>query len=198
VEIVAVRAESSITMDEGLEDKTLDDRLRPGPLGPALAQHVVELVLELPDARRPWRPMAARTPAVSVTVTARAVDLGAGPLAMEELFEVAHRAVSTFVEQGAFVVVRPGVGPSFLFALPASEVHDVDGEVDEVVLMCRRLDEEQARARAVELAERFRAGIERAPALRDLLVEVRLGEGVIAGAPARVATLLPAAVWRAA
>jgi hypothetical protein len=195
VEIVAMRAESSITMDEGLEDQTLDDRLRHGPLGPALAQHVVELVLDLPNARRAWRPMAARTPAVSVTVTARAVDVGARPLAMEELFEVANRAVSAFVEHGAFVVVRPGVGPSFLFALPTT---DDDGETDEVVIMCRRLDEEQARARAVELAERFRAGIERAPALRDLLIEVRLGEGTIAGAPTRVATLLPAAVWRAA
>lgn len=188
-----MRAESSITVDEGLEDQTLDDRLRHGPLGPALAQHVVELVLDLPNARRAWRPMAPRTPAVSITVTARAVDLGAGPLAMEELYEVANRAVAAFVEHGAFVVVRPGIGPSFLFALPTSD----DDEPDEVVRMCRRLDEEQARARAVDLAERFRAGIERTPALRDLLVEVRLGEGVIAGALPRVATLLPAVVWRA-
>jgi hypothetical protein len=196
MEDVAVRAESSITVDEGLEEQTLDDRLRPGPLGPVLGQHVIELVLERSDARHAVRPMHARSNAVSVTVTARAVDVGAGPLAMEELYEVAHRAVSAFVDHGFFVVVRPGVGPTFLFPLPA--VGGEDGEVlDEVVQMCRQLDEEQARARAVEIAERFRAGIERAPALRDLLIEVRLGEGVIAGAPARVGTLLPAAVWRA-
>jgi hypothetical protein len=192
---VALRAESSITVDESLEDQTLDDRLRPGPLGPVLARHVVEMVLERPDGRRPVRPMDVRTPAVSVTVTACAVDVGAGPLAMEELFEVAHRAVAAFVEQGAFVVVKNGVGPIFLFALPSSSD---DGELlDDVTRMCRALDEEQARARAVDIAERFRASIERAPALRDLLVEVRLGEGTIAGAPPRVGTLLPAAVWRA-
>jgi len=192
---VSARAESSITMDEGLEEQTLDDRLRPGPLGPVLAQHVIELVLERPDARRPHRPMSGRTPAVSVTVTARAVDLGAGPLAMEELFEVAARAVAEFVDHGAFVVVRPGVGPTFLFPLPVLTGDDGE-ELDEVVLLCRQLDEEQARSRAVAIAERFRAGIERAPALRDLLIEVRLGEGMILGAPARVATLLPASIWK--
>lgn len=190
------RAESSITVDDGLDEQTLDDRLRPGPLGPVLSQHVVELVLERSETRRAQRPMSGRTPAVSVTVTARAVDLGAGPLAMEELFEVANRAVCEFVEHGFFVVVRPGVGPTFLFPLPVLSGDDGGEPLDEVVLMCRQLDEDQARARAVAVAERFRAGIERAPALRDLLIEVRLGEGVIVGAPARVGTLLPASVWR--
>ena len=194
---VAIRAESSITVDDGLDEQTLDDRLRPGPLGPVLSQHVVELVLERSDARRAHRPMCGRTPAVSVTVTARAVDVGAGPLAMEELFEVANRAVCEFVDHGFFVVVRPGVGPTFLFPLPVLSSDDSGEPLDEVVLMCRQLDEEQARARAVAVAERFRAGIERAPALRDLLIEVRLGEGVIVGAPVRVGTLLPASVWRA-
>lgn len=180
---MAVRAESSITVDEGLDEQTLDDRLRPGPLGPVLARHVVELVLERSESNRPVRPLHVRTPAVSVTVTACAVDVGAGPLAMEELFEVAFRAVSAFVDAGAFVLVRPNLGPVFLFPLPASSGED--GEVlDEVTVMCRRLDEEQARARSM-------------PALRDLVVEVRLGEGIIAGAAARVGTLLPAAVWRA-
>jgi hypothetical protein len=138
--------------------------------------------------------MSMRTPAVSVTVTARAVDLGAGPLAMEALFEVAARAVSAFCDHGFLVVLRPGDGPTFLFPLPVVDQNDTE-ELDEVVLLCRQLDEEQARSRAVDVAERFRAGLERAPALRDLLVEVRLGEGTISGAPARVGSLLPAAVW---
>lgn len=191
-----MRAESTITIDEGLDDRTLDEQFRPGPLGPALARHVVELVLDRADARRPVRPLASRTPAVAITVTARAVDLGAGPLAMEELFEVAHRAVTAFVEHGAFVVVQPGIGPTFLFTLPSCAGEDGEA-LDEVTAMCRRLDEEQARTRAVDLAERFRAGIERAPALRDLLVEVILGEGTITGIAGRTGTLLPAAVWRA-
>jgi hypothetical protein len=138
--------------------------------------------------------MAPRTPAVAVTVTARAVDLGAGPLAMEALFEVGARAVSAFTEHGFLVVLRPGDGPTFLYPLPVTDRDDTD-EVDEIVLMCRQLDEEQARSRAVDIAERFRAGLERAPALRDLLIEVRLGEGMIIGAAPRVGTLLPAAVW---
>lgn len=196
-----MRAESTITIDEGLDDRTLDDRLRPGTLGPLLARHVVDQVLDRSDARRPVRPLDPLAPAVSVTVTARAVDLGAGPLALEELHEVAHRAVTAFVDQGAFVVVQHGQGPTFLFALPRiAGGADDDGDggpVDEVTALCRRLDEEQARMRAVDLADRFRAGVERSPALRDLLVEVILGEGTIAGAPARVGTLLPAAVWRA-
>jgi hypothetical protein len=186
--------------DDSLDDLTLDDRRRPGPLGPVLAEHVIELVLERTHARRPHRPLAPRTSAVSVTVTARAVDLGAGPLAMEALFEVAARAVSAFCDHEFLVVVRPGDGPTFLFPLPVTApeagTEDDGGEpLDEVVLLCRQLDEEQARTRAVDVAERFRAGLERAPALRDLLVEVRLGEGVIVGAPARVGLLLPAAVW---
>ncbi len=190
--------EQRMVLPESLEELTLDERRRPGPLGPMLAQHVIELVLERANARRPHRPMAPRTPAVSVTVSARAVDLGAGPLAMEALFEVAARAVSAFCDHGFLVVLRPGDGPTFLFPLPVAERGELDeqGEpLDEVALLCRQLDEEQARARAVDVAERFRAGLERAPALRDLLVEVRLGEGTITGAPARVSTLLPAAVW---
>lgn len=197
----AVRAES-ITIDEGyvgqdgLDEATLDDRLRPGPLGPALAQHVIELVLERSDARRNERPLAVRTPAVAVTLTARAVDLGAGPLALEALFEVAHRAVAAFIDHGFLAVIRPGDGPTFLYPLPDLSADD-DGEpLDEVVMLCRQLDEEQARARAVAIAESFRAGLERAPVLRDLLVEVRLGEGAILGAPARVGVLLPASTWR--
>ncbi len=183
--------------DEPLDEHTLDDRKRPGPLGPVLAEHVIELVLERTQARCAHRPLAARTPAVSVTVTARAVDLGAGPLAMESLFEVAARAVAAFVEHGCLAVVRRGEGPTFLFPLPA--MGGDDGEpLDEVVALCRQLDEDLARARAVDIAERFRAGLERAPALRDLVVEVRLGEGVILGAPRRVGTLLPSAVWHPA
>ncbi len=179
------------------DDLTLDERRRPGPLGPILAEHVIELVLERTHARRPHRPLAPRTPAVSVTLTARAVDLGAGPLAMEALFEVAARAVSAFCDHGFLAVVRPGDGPTFLFPLPAGP--ELDGEpLDEVVALCRQLDEEQARTSAVAIAGRFRAGLERAPVLRDLLLEVRLGEGAIVGAPARVGVLLPAAVWRPA
>lgn len=187
--------EQRMVVPEALEELTLDDRRRPGPLGPMLAQHVIELVLERSQARRPHRPMSPRTPAVAVTVTARAVDLGAGPLAMEALFEVGARAVSAFCDHGFLVVLRPGDGPTFLYPLPVTSLEDTD-EVDEVVLVCRHFDEEQARTRAVDVAERFRAGLERAPALRDLLVEVRLGEGTIVGAPARVGTLLPAAVWQ--
>ncbi len=186
---------------DSADDLTLDDRRRAGPLGPMLAEHVIELVLERSHARRPHRPMAPRTPAVSVTVTARAVDLGAGPLAMEALFEVAARAVSAFCDHDFLAVLRPGDGPTFLFPLPVTTVDTLGKngeELDEVVLLCRHLDEEQARTRAVDVAERFRAGLERAPALRDLLVEVRLGEGTIVGAPARVGILLPAAVWRPA
>lgn len=191
--------EQRMVLPESLEELTLDERRRPGPLGPTLAQHVIELVLERANARRPHRPMAPRTPAVSVTVSARAVDLGAGPLAMEALFEVAARAVSAFCDHEFLVVLRPGDGPTFLYPLPVAERDELDEQgdpLDEVALLCRRLDEEQARARAVDIAERFRAGLERAPALRDLLVEVRLGEGTITGAPPRVSTLLPAAVWR--
>jgi hypothetical protein len=195
--------EQRMVVPEALEELTLDDRRRPGPLGPMLAQHVIELVLERSNARRPHRPMSPRTPAVSVTVTARAVDLGAGPLAMEALFEVAARAVSAFCDHGFLVVLRPGDGPTFLYPLPVTSFDTGDsqeltepGSMDEVVMLCRQLDEEQARTRAVDIAERFRAGLERAPALRDLLVEVRLGEGTITGAPARVGMLLPAAVWR--
>lgn len=191
--------EQRMILPETLEELTLDERRRPGPLGPMLAQHVIELVLERANARRPHRPMAPRTPAVSVTVSARAIDLGAGPLAMEALFEVAARAVSAFCDHEFLVVVRPGDGPTFLYPLPVADHDELDehgAPLDEVVLLCRQLDEEQARARAVDIAERFRAGLERATALRDLLIEVRLGEGTITGAPARVSTLLPAAVWR--
>ncbi|MBZ0230741.1 MAG: hypothetical protein K8M05_00195 [Deltaproteobacteria bacterium] len=191
--------EQRMVLPESLEELTLDERRRPGPLGPALAQHVIELVLERSNARRPHRPMSPRTPAVSVTVSARAVDLGAGPLAMEALFEVAARAVAAFCDHGYLVVLRPGDGPTFLYPLPVTDPDELDenGEpMDEVLHMCRQLDEEQARSRAVDIAERFRAGLERAPALRDLLVEVRLGEGTIVDAPARVGMLLPAAVWR--
>ncbi|HUQ01233.1 MAG TPA: hypothetical protein VM261_02005 [Kofleriaceae bacterium] len=199
-----VMLEQRMALPESLDELTLDERRRPGPLGPVLAQHVIELVLERAHARRPHRPMLPRTPAVSVTVTARAVDLGAGPLAMEALFEVAARSVSAFCDHGFLVVMRPGDGPTFLYPLPVTSFDTGDSTdeltepaaIDEVVLLCRQLDEEQARSRAVDIAERFRAGLERAPALRDLLVEVRLGEGTITGASRRVGTLLPAAVWR--
>jgi len=194
-----VELEQRMVVPDALDELTLDDRRRPGPLGPMLAQHVIEIVLERSGARRPLRPMPPRTPAVAVTVTARAVDLGAGPLALEALFEVAARAVAAFCDHGFLVVLRPGDGPTFLFPLPVTaEDSDETGQLDEVVLLCRQLDEEQARSRAVDVAERFRAGLERAPALRDLLVEVRLGEGTITGAPTRVSTLLPASVWRPA
>jgi hypothetical protein len=189
-----VMLEPRMILPDSLDELTLDERRPRGPLGPMLAEHVIELVLERSNARRMHRPMAPRTPAVSVTLTARAVDLGAGPLAIEALFEVAARAVSSFCDHGFLVVLRPGDGPTFLFPLPVTQTDDE--YVDEVVMLCRLLDEEQARTRAVDIAERFRAGLERAPALRDLLVEVRLGEGMITGAPARVGMLLPAAVWR--
>jgi hypothetical protein len=199
-----VMLEQRMALPESLDELTLDERRRPGPLGPVLAQHVIELVLERVNARRPYRPMLPRTPAVSVTVTARAVDLGAGPLAMEALFEVAARSVSAFCDHGFLVVMRPGDGPTFLYPLPVTSFDTGDSTdeltypaaMDEVVMLCRQLDEEQARTRAVDIAERFRAGLERAPALRDLLVEVRLGEGTITSASPRVGMLLPASVWR--
>ncbi|MBK9029901.1 MAG: hypothetical protein IPL61_00930 [Myxococcales bacterium] len=176
------------------DERTLDRRGRPS-LGAALAEHVIALVLERTNARRPACQLAARTPAVAATVTARRVDLGAGALTMEALYEVAARAVTAFCDHDCLVVVRPGDGPTFLFPLPTAR--DDDGtEADEVVALCRQLDDEQARQRAVAIAERFRADVSRAPALRQLLVEVRLGEGTIVGAPTRAGRLLPAAVWR--
>ena len=47
--------EQRMVLPESLEELTLDERRRPGPLGPMLAQHVIELVLERANARRPDR-----------------------------------------------------------------------------------------------------------------------------------------------
>ena len=188
MEVVAARAES-MTQDE----RTVDEQRRHGPLGPTLSELVIEEVLERPDARRPVRSLGGPTPALAVTISARAIDLGAGPLAFEALHDVAHLAVTHFLDHGFMVVVRPSQGPTFLFPLPCP-----DDSLDEVAALCRVLDDEQLRARAVECAERFRAAIERSPTMRELLVDVRLSEGLIDGLPGVVGMLLPAAAWRAA
>ncbi len=176
------------------EDRTLDGRPRPGPLSPSLAEQVIELVLERPDARVPQRTLGPRVPVIAITLGARAIDLGGTGLALVALAEVAARAVATFSDAGALTVVRPGDGPSFLFPL----AQDRDDDDDEVVRWCRAQDDEQTRHRVVALAERFQQELDRSALLRDVLVEVRLGEGVIVGAPARAGRLLPGATWRPA
>lgn len=177
------------------EDRTLDGRPRPGPLSPTLAEQVIELVLERPDARVPRRTLAARVPVIAITLGARAIDLGGTGLALVALAEVAARAVATFSDAGALTVVRPGDGPSFLFPL-AQDGDDADD--DPVVRWCRAQDDEQTRHRVVALAERFQHELDRSTLLGDVLVEVRLGEGAIVGAPARAGRLLPSATWRPA
>ena len=146
------------------------------------------------DARVPQRTLGPRVPVIAITLGARAIDLGGTGLALVALAEVAARAVATFSDAGALTVVRPGDGPSFLFPL----AQDRDDDDDEVVRWCRAQDDEQTRHRVVALAERFQQELDRSALLRDVLVEVRLGEGVIVGAPARAGRLLPGATWRPA
>ncbi len=182
---VSARAESI-----GLDEPTVDDPRRHGPLGPALSELVIEQVLERADARIPVRTLAGPTPALSVTVAVRAIDVGAGPRALETLHEIATLAIACFLDHGFLAVLRPSQGPTFLYPLPAP-----DPTLDEVAALCRQLDDEQLRARAVACAARFRAATERAPTMSDLLIEVRLGEGSIGGTPGFVGMLLPASSW---
>lgn len=177
------------------EDRTLDGRPRPAPLAPILAEQVIELVLERADARVAQRSLGPRVPVIAITLGARAIDLGGTGLALAALTEVAARAVATFSDAGALTVVRPGDGPSFLFPLAQDRDDDDD---DPVVRWCRAQDDEQTRYRVVALAERFQHELERSSLLRDVLIEVRLGEGAIVGAPARAGRLLPSASWRPA
>jgi hypothetical protein len=175
-----------------LDEPTVDDARRPAGLGPVLSAALIELVLERTDARKPVRTVAGPTPALSVTVSVRAVDVGAGPLTTEALHQVAALAITHFLDQGFLAVVRPSQGPTFLFPLPS-----MDDALDEVAALCRQLDDERLRQRAVACAERFRVATERLAITRDLLIEVWLGEGSIAGAPGFVGLLLPASAWRA-
>lgn len=183
--------------EDRAEDRTLDGRPRPGLLSPMLAEHVIELVLERADARVPLRTLGSRVPVIAITLGARAIDVGGTGLALAALAEVAARAVATFSDAGALTVVRPGDGPSFLFPL-AQRLDDVGDDDDPVVRWCREQDDEQIRHRVVALAERFQIELGRSMLLRDLLIEVRLGEGAIVGAPARAGRLLPGVTWRPA
>jgi len=185
-DVAPARAET-LSQDE----RTVDDQRRHGPLGPTLSEMVIEQVLERSDARQPVRSIAGPTPAVSVTISARAIDLGAGPMALESLHDIAALAVAHFLDQGFLGVIRPSSGPTFLFPLPRP-----DDSLDEVSTLCRQLDDEQLRGRAVACAERFRAATERSPTMRELLVDVRLGEGMIDGGAGFVGLLLPASAWR--
>ncbi len=80
---------------------------------------------------------------------------------------------------------------------PLAQDRDDDDD-DPVVRWCRAQDDEQTRHRVVALAERFQHELDRSSLLGDVLIEVRLGEGAIVGAPARAGRLLPSASWRPA
>ncbi|MCE9574856.1 MAG: hypothetical protein K8W52_17025 [Deltaproteobacteria bacterium] len=162
-------------------------------LGSMLSAELVELILERSDARRPSRSIGVWAPAMAVSVRVSAIDLGARRGAAAAIPDLAALVLTTFVDGGFCAIIEPGGGPIFVRLLPA-----VDPDADEVTTMCRQLDEDQIRAQVLAVAERFRAAVERRPGLRELVVEVRLGEGAIVGAPEHIGALLAASMWRPA
>lgn len=162
-------------------------------LGSMLSAELVELILERSDARRPSRSVGVWAPAVAVSLRVSAIDLGTRRGAAAAIPDLAALVLATFVDGGFCAVVEPGGGPTFVRLLPATEP-----DSDEVTQMCRQLDEDQIRGQVLATAERFRAAVDRRPALRELVVEVRLGEGAIVGAPEHIGALLAASMWRPA
>lgn len=160
-------------------------------LASMLSAELVEVILERSDARRPTRSIGVWAPAMSISLRVSSIDLGGRRGAAAAIPELAALAVSTFVDRGFCAVIEPGGGPVFVRLLPAQ-----DPDTDEVTQLCRQLDEEQLRAEVLAIAERFRAAVERRTTLRELVVEVRLGEGAIVGAPEHIGALLAASMWR--
>ncbi len=162
-------------------------------LGSLLGAELVELILERSDARRPSRSVGVWAPAVAVSLRVAPIEVGTRRGAAAAIPDLAALVLTTFVDSGFCAVIEPGGGPIFVRLLPAA-----DPDADDVTALCRQLDEDQIRAQVLTVAERFRAAVARRPALRELVVEVRLGEGAIVGAPEHIGALLAASMWRPA
>lgn len=170
-----------------------DAGVRAGSLASVLSDLVMERLLEQSDIRTPVRTLVGPTRAVSVALAVHVIDVGAGPRSLDALHTIADLAISTLLDRTAFAVMRPGQGPTFLFPLPAA-----DEAVDEVVALCRKLDEDQLRQQVARGVARFRAAIDHTAHTRDVLIDVQLGEGSIVGATGLVGMLLPSLSWRPA
>jgi hypothetical protein len=161
-----------------------------------LASQVLELLLERTEVRVARRMLDGNVPALGVTLGA-SLDAPLPPGVLPELMhDLASLALASFVDRGFLAVVRPNRRPIFIHPLPVIE--GAYGELDDVTVMCRQLDEERLRRHVIEAAERFVSAAERRLGRRGVSVEVRLTEGALVGEPACVNALLPAARWQPA
>ncbi len=184
-----LRALTEDTIDERVVIETDHDRSH--PLGSALNEALLEQLLERADARAPSRGLDGLLPAMALRIIARQADATLVRTA-DAMASIASVAISSFVDRGMLAVVRPNRWPTFV--LPMPWVNEPD--LDEVVVLCRQIDESQMRDWVMSWAERFQTAAARRLAGTGVKVQLRLAEGMIVNAPAVVGALLPASSWR--
>jgi hypothetical protein len=187
-----LRALTEDTIDERVVIET--DHERSHPLGTILNEALIEQLLERDDARTPSRCLEGILPAMALRIIVRQPEATLvrtpDPVPLGDLAAIAIRS---FTERGMLAVVRPSCWPTFV--LPMPWVNEPD--IDDVVVLCRQIDEGQMRDWVMDWASRFQTAAKRRLASTGLKVQLRLGEGMIVDPPHAVGALLPASSWRA-